>query len=140
VIERLAAMPGFYTRRSGTLKVADAFVALYGDRRSRKTMHCTAWKETFRPGRPTKLTIVSGYGNACLRLALSRSHGTKPLTPRHKPFRRDEVAPLLRGLSLGDSRLGDDWRGHTGQRLADCVLVSANAEMISSATDRARHT
>jgi hypothetical protein len=89
-------------------------------------MHCTAWKETFRPGRPTKLTIVSGYGNACLRLAIS--------------FRRDEVAPLLRGLSLGDSRLGHDWRGHSGQRLADCVLVSANAEMISSATDRARHT
>jgi CheY-like chemotaxis protein len=51
-------------------------------------------------GLPAKFIVMSGYGEAYLRLAqgVAAFHGTEQLTVLRKPFRRDELEALLRSL------------------------------------------
>lgn len=51
-------------------------------------------------GLPTKFILMSGYGEAYLRLAqgVASFHGTEEFTVLRKPFRRQELEALLRSV------------------------------------------
>jgi CheY-like chemotaxis protein len=62
--------------------------------------------EMMLTGRPTKFIIMSGYGDAYLRLAqgVAAFHGTGKLAVLRKPFRREELEDLLRSaLGIGQT-------------------------------------
>ncbi len=56
--------------------------------------------EMMLTGQPTKFIIMSGYGDAYLRLAqgVAAFHGVKQITVLRKPFRREELDALLRSM------------------------------------------
>lgn len=51
-------------------------------------------------GLPTKFIVMSGYGDAYLRLAqgVASFHGSEQLSVLRKPFRREELEALLRSV------------------------------------------
>jgi len=62
--------------------------------------------EMMLTGRPTKFIIMSGYGDAYLRLAqgVATFHGTDQLAVLRKPFRREELEGLLcSALGIGQT-------------------------------------
>jgi two-component system, OmpR family, response regulator ResD len=62
--------------------------------------------EMMLTGRPTKFIIMSGYGDAYLRLAqgVAAFHGTGKPAVLRKPFRREELEELLcSALGMGQT-------------------------------------
>ena len=61
--------------------------------------------EMLLTGHPTKFIIMSGYGDAYLRLAqgVAQFHGAQPPAVLHKPFRRQDLEVLLRSVLSGDT-------------------------------------
>jgi CheY-like chemotaxis protein len=61
--------------------------------------------EMLLTGVPTKFVIMSGYGEAYLRLAqgVAAFHGVEPVPVLRKPFRRHQLEALLRSLLEKDS-------------------------------------
>jgi CheY-like chemotaxis protein len=59
--------------------------------------------EMLLTGRPTRFILMSGYGDAYLRLAqgVAAFHGAEPPVVLRKPFRRDDLMTLLRSV-LGE--------------------------------------
>ena len=56
--------------------------------------------EMMLSGLPAKFIVMSGYGDAYLRLAegVAAFHGAEPPTVLRKPFRREDLEALLRGV------------------------------------------
>lgn len=58
-------------------------------------------EEMILTGHPARFIIMSGYGDTYLRLAegVARYHGVKPPVVLRKPFRRQELAEVLRSIT-----------------------------------------